>query len=391
MGDMRGAVKARGVLDFAEKMYTITEYDKMRRPVVNLVSETVDGCKGHGVHTAFAQTEVALRRAGVDVRVNASERCDIVHIETMGLFSLHQLLRARERAVVTAHIVPESLIGSFILAAIWLPIGAAYMRAFYSLADEILAVSPEVSEGLRRMKLEVPVRVVPNGVDVERFRSNPGWREEMRTRLGIPQNSFVAMCAGQIQPRKGVDAFIETARAMPDVSFVWVGGMPFRRLTNRYRHMVDAVAHAPANCHFVGDVDFAEMPRWYSSADCLFFPSVQETFGLAIVEAAAAGLPLVLREIETYGPLFGDSYLGGDEHTFAQLIGSLRDDEALWSQYSQLSLSLASRFDTPRLAEELLDVYEEVLARSECERARAARRLRPVLQWTFGGGRSGRR
>jgi 1,2-diacylglycerol-3-alpha-glucose alpha-1,2-galactosyltransferase len=372
-------------------MYTIPKHEDPRPPVVNLVSETVDGCKGHGVHTAFVQTKNALERRGVDVRVNSGERCDIVHIETMGLFSLRQLLRARERAVVTAHIVPESLVGSFILAPLWLPIGAAYMHAFYSLADEVLAVSPEVSEGLLRMKLNVPVRVVPNAVDVERFRPQPGWREEMRARMGISADAFVAICAGQIQPRKGVDAFIQTAREMPDVTFVWVGGMPFRRLTDHYRHMLDAVDRAPSNCFFVGDVAYGEMAKWYASADCLFFPSVQETFGLAIVEAAAAGLPLVLRDINTYRPLFGDSYLKGDEGTFAQLIGSLRDDEALRTRLTECSQVLAERFDTSRLADHLLKVYGDVLARSETERARSARRLRPVLQWAFGGSRAARR
>jgi 1,2-diacylglycerol-3-alpha-glucose alpha-1,2-galactosyltransferase len=371
-------------------MYKITDHEAKPLPVVNLVSETVDGSKGHGVHTAFVQTKSALERSGVDVRVNCADRCDVVHIQTMGLQSLQQLLRARERAVVTAHIVPESLVGSFVLAPLWLPIGAAYMHAFYSLADEVLAVSPEVSDGLRRMKLKVPVRVVPNAVDVERFRPEPGWREEMRAEAGIAADAFVAICAGQIQPRKGIDVFIETARAMPDVTFVWVGGMPFRRLTDHYRHMLDAVAKAPANCHFVGDVAYTEMAKWYASADCLFFPSVQETFGLAIVEAAAAGLPLVLRDISTYRALFGDSYLKGDEHTFVEIIGSLRDDEELRARYAESSRALASHFDTSRLAEHLLKVYDDVLARSETERARSARRLRPVLQWAFGG-RPGRR
>ncbi len=373
-----------------ETMYTIPKHDEAPLPIVNLVSETVDGCKGHGVHTAFVQTQSALERSGVDVRVNSGDHCDIVHIQTMGLKSLRQLLRARERAVVTAHIVPESLVGSFVLAPLWLPIGAAYMHAFYALADEVLAVSPEVLDGLRRMKLNVPMRVVPNAVEVENFKPQPGWREEMRERLSIAPDRFVAICAGQIQPRKGIDAFIETAIAMPDVTFVWVGGMPFRRLTDHYRHMLASVAGAPENCHFVGDVPYGEMAKWYASADCLFFPSVQETFGLAIVEAAAAGLPLVLRDIDTYRPLFGDSYLGSDGDGFVAAIGQLRDDAGMHASYVKRSHELAARFDTSCLADNLLEVYSDVLARSEAERARSARRLRPVLQWAFGD-RPGRR
>lgn len=357
--------------------------DESRPLVVNLVSETVGGSTGHGVHTAFLQTRTALERAGVDVRINAGAGCDIVHIETMGLRSLRQLLRTRERAVVTAHVVPESLVGSFMLAPLWLPIGAAYMRAFYSLADEVLAVSPEVVDGLERMRLSAPVRLVPNAIDVARFAPEPGWREQVRTDLRISPDAFVVICAGQVQPRKGVHAFIEAARAMPDVTFVWVGGMPFKRLTAHYGDMVRTVAEAPSNCRFVGDVPYEEMPRHFAAADCLLFPSRQETFGLAIVEAAAAGLPLVLRDLPTYRPLFGDSYLAADEGTFTVRVAALRDDTALRAAYVRRATEMAARFDTVRHGQLLLDVYEAVLARAESDRALPARRMRPALQWAF--------
>ena len=360
-----------------------TPSGEARPLVVNLVSETVQGSKGHGVHTAFLQTLTALERAGVDVRVNAGVGSDIVHIETMGLRSLKLLLSTRERAVVTAHVVPESLVGSFMLAPLWLPLGAAYMRAFYSLADEVLAVSPEVVDGLERLRLNVPVRFVPNAIDVERFRPQPGWREEVRAELGIAEGAFVVICAGQVQPRKGVQQFIEAARRMPDATFVWAGGMPFKRLTAHYGEMMRAVAGAPANCLFVGALPYEEMPRHYAAADCLFFPSSQETFGLAIVEAAAAGLPLVLRDISTYRPLFGDAYLAGDDDTFVERLTALRDDPVLRAFYAKRASDLASRFDTARHAELLLDAYDAVLARAESERGSAARRVRPALQWAF--------
>jgi 1,2-diacylglycerol-3-alpha-glucose alpha-1,2-galactosyltransferase len=355
-----------------------THSGEPRPLVVNLVSETVDGSHGHGVHTAFLQTHAALEHAGADVRVNArGDSCDVIHIETMGLRSLRLLLGARERAVVTAHIVPQSLVGSFVLAPLWLPFGALYIRAFYSLADELLAVSPEVVDGLARMRLGVPVRLVPNAIDGARFRPQPGWREEIRARLGVPGDAFVVMCAGQVQPRKGVRRFIEVAREMPDVTFVWVGGMPFKRLTSHYRETLRAVSGAPANCRFAGDTPYEDMPRYFAAADCLFFPSVQETFGLVIVEAAAAGLPLVLRDLPTYRPLFGDAYLAGDDATFAQRLAALRDGASLRAEYAGRAVRLASEFDTAQQGLSLLDAYDEVLSRPEADRPRMARWARP--------------
>jgi len=358
--------------------------------VVNLVSETVGGTTGHGVHTAFLQTRTALQTAGCEVRVNAGRGCDIVHIETMGLKSLYMLLRTRERAVVTAHIVPESLVGSFALAPIWLPIGTVYMHAFYALADEVLAVSPEVVEGLERMHLAAPVRFVPNAIDVARFRPRPEWRDEVRSRFGIAEDAMVVVCAGQIQPRKGIQAFVRAAREMPDVTFVWVGGMPFKVITAHYREMQHIKATAPSNCIFVGDVPYEEMPKYYAAADTLFFPSRQETFGLAIIEAAAAGLPLVLRDIDTYRPLFGDAYIAADDATFIDRLRELAGDEGLRAQWSKRAQDMAARFDVGRMGRLLVHAYEDVLARSEAERSRSARVLRPAIQWAFSA-RSGRR
>lgn len=358
--------------------------------VVNLVSETVGGTTGHGVHTAFLQTLAALQKAGCDVRVNAGAGCDIVHIQTMGLKSLYMLLRTRERAVVTAHIVPASMVGSFALAPIWLPIGEFYMRAFYAFADEVLAVSPEVVEGLRKMGVSAPTRFVPNAIDVERFRPQPEWRDEIRTRHGIAADAKVVFCAGQVQPRKGVDVFVDAARAMPDVTFVWVGGMPFKAVTAGYRQMENAKATAPANCLFVGDVPYEDMPKYYAAADCLFFPSKQETFGLAIVEAAAAGLPLILRDIDTYRPLFGDSYIAADDGSFIPELRALVDDDVALREWGERARDMAMRFDVSRMGEQLVRVYEEVLARPEEDRTRSARVMRPAIQWAFST-RGGRR
>lgn len=353
--------------------------------VVNLVSETVGGSTGHGVHTAFLQTRTALERAGCEVRVNVGRGCDIVHIETMGLKSLFMLLRTRERAVVTAHIVPESLVGSFALAPLWLPIGTAYMHAFYALADEVVAVSPEVVDGLRRMRVAAPVRFVPNAIDVERFRPKPAWRREIRARHGIDEAARVVLCAGQVQPRKGIHAFVRAAHELPDTTFVWVGGMPFARITAHFREMQRIKATAPSNCLFVGDVPYDDMPKYYAAADCLFFPSRQETFGLAIIEAAAAGLPLVLRDIPTYGPLFGDAYIAADDATFAARIRELFADPDLREMWAARAREMATRFDVSVLGELLVTTYGDVLSRAEAERSRSARRIRPAIQWAFGG------
>lgn len=338
--------------------------DSQGRITVNLVSETVGGATGHGVHTAFTQTLEALRRAGVDVRVNEPGCCDVAHIETMGPQGLKALLQERGHVVVTAHIVPESLVGSFAFAQVWLPIARAYMRFFYSRADLVLAVSPAVADGLREMGLRTPIRVVPNAIDLERFRPQPGWREEVRAELGIPLDAFVAIATGQIQPRKGVDTFVRVARLCPEATFVWLGGMPFKALTAGFRRMLRMTKRVPANCRFPGEVPHEEVPRYLAAADCLLFPSRQETFGFTIVEAAAAGLPLVLRDLDVYRPLFGDAYLACDEDGFARAVQQLMSDPDMRADYAARSLRMAEAYGLQTHADALIDAYRWVLERN---------------------------
>lgn len=334
------------------------------RITVNLVSETVGGATGHGVHTAFTQTLEALRRAGVDVRVNEPGCCDVAHIETMGPQGLKALLQERGHVVVTAHIVPESLVGSFAFARLWLPIARAYMRFFYSRADLVLAVSPAVAEGLDRMGLRTPIRVVPNAIDLERFRPRPEWREQTRAELGVPPDAFVAISTGQIQPRKGVDTFVRVARQCPEATFLWLGGMPFKALTAGFRRMMRTTKRVPSNCRFLGEVPHEEVPRYLAAADCLLFPSRQETFGFTIVEAAAAGLPLILRDLDVYRPLFDDAYLACDEDGFATAVQRLMADPGLRAEYAARATRIAQPYGLETHATALLEAYRWVLERN---------------------------
>lgn len=338
--------------------------------VVNLVSETVDGYQGHGVHTVFLETRDALTRAGVDVRVNCDERADVIHVQTMGLRSLPYMLRDPRRTVLTMHFVPGSFVGSFILARAWLPIGAAYLRWYCSLAARVISVSPDVASWLDSGAMPISSTIVPNGIHTAEFEPRPGDRESVRERLGIAPDAFVAVCVGQVQPRKGVEAFIETARRMPHVTFVWVGGLPFKRLSAGFERMHDAMAAAPANCVFAGEAPHEEMARFYAAADCLFFPSVQETFGLTIVEAAAAGLPLVLNDLPVYAPLFGDSFVPVRNGRYEEALDGLRTDAAMRARYAARSRELAARYDTEQLADRLTAIYLDVAARAEMPQRR---------------------
>lgn len=335
----------------------------MPRPIrLNIISESEFAAKGHGVHTAYLEMVHALRDIpGIEVTVNADAPADIVHLHTFGPYALKQLLQKTGKKVITAHIVPDSWIGSLKFAKVWAPLGAKYLKFYYNRADMILAVSGEVERHLRAIGVHKPISVMHNTIDTGRYAGSGVKKAEFRRKLGIPADNLVVLGAGQIQPRKRFDVFPDLAENMPDVTFIWAGGVPFKHLGDDYEHILKLIKHKPDNLIVTGIVDFEEIANYYAAADVFLLPSVQETFGLVVVEAAASGLPVIVRDITDYDSTFADDVLRGDDTTFAQVIQKLRTDKAFYEQACRKSARLAKRFDSKASAKQLLALYKNLL------------------------------
>jgi 1,2-diacylglycerol-3-alpha-glucose alpha-1,2-galactosyltransferase len=168
--------------------------------------------------------------------------------------------------------------------------------------------------------------------------------------------------AGQVQPRKRLDSFVAAAKALPRVSFVWVGGIPFKGLAAESGSM-DRLMHVhPKNVKFSGLIQRSEVVDYYRAADLFFLPSEQETFGLVVVEAAAAGLPVLLRDIAQYRDTFGGGYEKGTDVDFATLIERFSKDKVYYEKWRKASEQIALRYSSEAGAMRLMEVYAAVLA-----------------------------
>ena len=331
---------------------------------VNVVSESEFSVQGHGVHTAFLEMRGALAsRPDIDLLVNAkpSAAADITHLHTFGTFALKRLLaRQGGKRVVSAHVVPDSLRGSLVGAGWWVPVFKYYLRWFYNRADLLLAVSDYTKQQLLALKVKAPIAVLENSIDTTRYASTPELKAAARASLGFSTDDFIVAGNGQVQPRKRFDSFIDVAKQMPDTRFVWIGGIPFGALGADYPHMTRLISHAPANVLVTGVIPLDDVCSYLAAADVFFNPSAQETFGLSIIEAAAAGLPVVVRDIHDYDATFGEHVLRGDDANFASLITSLRDP-ARRAEWSDQSLKLAAKYDSAAMTEKLVRLYRGLL------------------------------
>lgn len=329
---------------------------------VRQISESEFTVKGHGVHTAFVETVRALEaRDDVTVAVNQRGSFDITHIHTIGMYALGFLLFGSGRKVVSAHVVPASFVGSLLGARYWLWIARLYVRWFYNRADLVIAVSDATKRELEKLGVKRPIEVMYNMIDTSVYKPKAGDRAAARATLDITDDDFVVIGAGQVQPRKRVDSLVAYAAKHPDITGVWVGGMPFGKVASEHAGMQRMIDTAPENMLFPGIVPLDEMKRYYWAANVFFLPSDQETFGLVVVEAAAAGLPLVLRDIPDYTETFADYALLATEATFDETLQRLRRDKRLQKAYRQKAAQLAARYDSRTVCGQLVAIYRRMV------------------------------
>lgn len=329
---------------------------------INIISESAFGIQGHGVHTAFLEHITCLEKLpDIEVVSNSRDKADVVHIHTVGRYAFGKLLFSSGKKVVSAHVIPESFVGSLALAQLWAPLAKIYLRWFYNRADAVVAVSDDTKKNLVAMGITKPVQVVYNTIDTTKYASTVEKKKQARSDLGIKPDDWVVIGAGQVQPRKRIDSFIGAALALPEAHFIWVGGMPFGKVAADYAGMQRLMDSPPPNVTFSGIVAHEEVCKYYQAADVFFSPSAQETFGLVVVEAAAAGLPVVLRDIPDYAQTFkGDAVMANDG-TFADELLRLKEDKKYYEAMKSAAARLAKRYDSKMGAEVFVKLYESLL------------------------------
>jgi 1,2-diacylglycerol-3-alpha-glucose alpha-1,2-galactosyltransferase len=330
---------------------------------VNVVSES-GGFAAQGVHTAFVDMVESLKgRPEVEVLVNSNEPADILHAHTFGPAYWARRRRHPGRRVMTAHVIPDSFKGSLIGWRLWMPLAEVYLKFAYNSAERVLAVAPHVKTDLERIGVRSKIDVLTNPVNQRRFHPDAALRAEGRRILGLGETDRVALGVGQVQPRKGVAEFIETAALCPDVKFFWFGGRPFGSLTDSVKSLNAKIHAAPPNVKFPGTVALDAMPALYSAADIFFFPSWQENCALAINEAMACGVPMLLKDNAEYPALYGAGhYLKAlTPQGYALALGSFFADGGLRRDLVRDSLEVAKRFSVELYADFLVRLYTELM------------------------------
>jgi glycosyltransferase-like protein len=238
--------------------------------------------------------------------------------------------------------------------------------------DRILVVSERWREILAE-DYGTSADVVHNGVDVARFRSaDPDLAAALRQRAGAAGRPLI-LAVGGIEPRKGSDTLMAAVAALSRSGrrpvLAVVGGHSFQD----YREYRDRVlASLPGlglrlddDVVLLGTVADAELPGWYAAADVLAFPSTKEGWGLAVLEAMSAGLPVVASDL----PVFREYLRPGqdalmvpvdDAAALTAALAAVLDDSALADRLRAAGYQVCARFTWDRCAAEHQRIYADL-------------------------------
>jgi len=210
-------------------------------------------------------------------------------------------------------------------------------------------------------RVRAPIHVIPNGVDVERFRPpTADERRRARSALGIDDDRTVAVFAGHEYERKGLPLAIEGLLGAAGVTLVVVGGSPdmIRRTQAEARRI--GVAD---RVQFVGTHDDPVPYLW--AADTLVLPSAYEANALVLLEALACGLPVVATRVGFAPELVRDGDNGFLVDRAAAAVGDRLDavdhlDPADRARMSAEARATALRYAWPEIARRYLELVESL-------------------------------
>jgi len=244
---------------------------------------------------------------------------------------------------------------------------SGFERTSMARADGWIAFGRTVSDTLRTRDGygARPSRVIPPGVDLERFRPDRDAGRAIRQQAGWNDDDLVVGFLGRFVPQKGISTLLQALRASrANWRALFVGGGPEQpaidTLAREYRGRV----------HVANGVTHDEVPRWLNAMTILCAPSLttaawREQFGRMLIEAMACGVPVVASNSGEMPHVIGDAGTilpEADARAWADAIDRLLEDGAYRGEFTARGLErVRTRYSWPVVARAHLDFFETLL------------------------------
>ena len=229
----------------------------------------------------------------------------------------------------------------------------------YRKADFCLAASQAIKKNFESVGAD-KVEVIPNGIDLKRF-------ENLQRK---PHSGFVVMTIARLEKVKGVEYLIRALatpalRRSAGIRLSVIGDGSERKNLER----LVAKLGLTEKVKFLGEVPNQKIPEHLAGADCFVLPSLKEGFGIAVLEAWAAGLPVIGSNVGGIKELIEDGKTGilvepGDPEAIAKAILKIYKQSEAGPIRNNLAMTRLFRYDWGKIGERVFKVYQKCLVKN---------------------------
>lgn len=233
-------------------------------------------------------------------------------------------------------------------------------------ADKIIAISGATKDYVLSLGAKPSkVKIIYNGVDLNKFCPTVGKREETRKKLGIPQDAVVVLTVRRLVYKNGIDTLIDSANIVvkknPLILFLVVGKGPDME---NIRMQVTQLGIA-SNFRLAGFVSDDDLPSYYNMADLFVLPSKSgEGLPLVALEAMACGLPVVATDVggirEILLEKFGRLVPSNQPELLAEAVLDFSSVD-FSANKEDLRAIVEKKFSWDVNVEKLIEIYEELI------------------------------
>jgi phosphatidyl-myo-inositol alpha-mannosyltransferase len=304
------------------------------------------------VNDSVARITLSFHLANRVAAIIDEERFDVLHFHEplMPALPMTMLRMSTTANVGTFHAFSRSNVGYYY--------GRPLLQPYLAHLHQAIAVSEPARAFVNRYFPDFPMRVIPNGVDVEVYQ--PGLAPIRHLRDDHVNILFL----GRLEKRKGLGDLLRAYQLVqtrvPRTRLIVVGDGPLRGKVEAY-----ITRHRLSNVVLAGYVPDSVKPRYYNSADIFCAPATgAESFGIVLLEAMASGLPVVATEVPGYMSVLepGRDSLTVQPKSRRELAAALvilaRDAE-LRRRMGAYAREKAGRYSWDSVAAEVLEVYNE--------------------------------
>lgn len=329
---------------------------------VCLYFENANLISNSGIGSALKHQKAALEYAKISYTLNYHDKYDILHINTIGIKSMKVIRHAKKlnRPIIYhAHSTEEDMRNSYFGSNALAPILKKWLIYLYTKSDCIITPTPYSKSLLLKYGITKPIFYVSNGIKIKKYHSDEQKIAKFRDYFKLDPDDKTVICVALPFKRKGIIDFVNLATKFPEYKFIWFGDT-YKFLLSPDIQSIIKHKH-PKNVIFPGYISGDILIGAYLGCNLFFFPSYEETEGIAVLEALAARSPILIRDIPVYQPWLIDQqncYKGKNNEDFETKINQILNHEV--PDLTAAGFKTAQDRDLSKIGLQLKQIYEKV-------------------------------